>query len=516
MANDPYWGSTALLLHADVPGDPLWQWCEFADDFTSTFAKKPANTAWNTAGTNAVAYGKNTVTGGYNTLAMTSSTSGTPTTVEFDVYIPSFSQDVNPWFQIANYLSPYNSTPDFALWTNANGTLGGVFHGTTVANITTLTAGRWYHVSVSYNGATLCNVHIDGVLVGSYTVGSTGSGVYFNLNYVGYTSVGQSNRQGNAYYANLRVYRGPGAYKYGPSNYIVAVPQPFLPLFVDASGSSKQSSYVGTSLAALYLADSKFGGCMRFDGASYLELAASADWQFGTGDFTVEAWVKITADSAPDGAGNKSAGVWLNDPGSGQAKMEFLLYGDATRTGQGLLLGLDPGSGWVAVNSAGAISHGVWHHVAVCRAAGVVSFFLDGAYLGGGAFAHSIGLSTNKSRIGGRTGYGTYNYFMNGMIDDLRVTKGVARYTAPFTPPTMAFPEGQTVISGTVRDASGALCSRTVNAHSRATGRLVGTAVSDPVTGGYSIGAAETCYVVVLDSTGDYDALILDRINPVT
>jgi len=72
------------------------------------------------------------------------------------------------------------------------------------------------------------------------------------------------------------------------------------------------------------------------------------------------------------------------------------------------------------------------------------------------------------------------------------------------------------LISGTVRDASGALCSRTVNAHSRATGMLLGTAISDPVTGVYSIGAAETCYVVVLDSTGDYDALILDRINPVT
>ena len=82
--------------------------------------------------------------------------------------------------------------------------------------------------------------------------------------------------------------------------------------------------------------------------------------------------------------------------------------------------------------------------------------------------------------------------------------------------PTQAHPEGLASVSGTVTDATGALCSRVVHAHSRATGRLLGTAISDPVTGVYSIGAPEQCYVVVLDSTGDYDALILDRLDPVT
>lgn len=496
MANDPYWGNTVLLIHADVPGDPLWQWCEFADDFTSTFAKKPASTAWNTAGTNAVAYGKNTVTGGYNTLAMTSSTSGTPTTVEFDVYIPSFSQDVNPWFQIANYLSPYNSTPDFALWTNTNGTLGGVFHGTTVANITTLTAGRWYHVSVSYNGTTLCNVHIDGVLVGSYTVGSTGSGVYFNLNYVGYTSVGQNNRQGNAYYANLRVYRGTGAYKYGPSNYTVAAPQPFFPLFIDSSPANKQSSWTGTSASTIYTADYKYGGgCLRLDGASYLSMPTSTDFNFGTGDFTIEAWVlplSITGYHVLFGGANAG---------------DFALYTNAAclEVGKWSVAG-------IAGSEQGTIASSVWQHVAVSRAGPTLRLFINGQNV------KEVTDSTNVSYAGAtRIGVDTSAASgWNGYIDDLRITKGVARYTANFTPPALAFPDGQALISGTVRDASGALCSRTVNAHSRTTGRLVGTAVSDPVTGVYSIGAAETCYVVVLDSTGDYDALILDRINPVT
>ena len=91
---------------------------------------------------------------------------------------------------------------------------------------------------------------------------------------------------------------------------------------------------------------------------------------------------------------------------------------------------------------------------------------------------------------------------------------GVARYTENFTPPAQAFPDGQAVVSGVIYDADGNLCSRRVFVHSRGTGRLLGTAMSDPVTGVYKIAAEEECYVVCLDSEGSYNAKVIDGVDP--
>ena len=69
-------------------------------------------------------------------------------------------------------------------------------------------------------------------------------------------------------------------------------------------------------------------------------------------------------------------------------------------------------------------------------------------------------------------------------------------------------------VTGVVRDAEGNLCSRRVFVHSRATGRLLGTAVSDPTTGTYEIAAEEECYIVCLDSTDSFNAKIVDGVDP--
>ncbi len=74
------------------------------------------------------------------------------------------------------------------------------------------------------------------------------------------------------------------------------------------------------------------------------------------------------------------------------------------------------------------------------------------------------------------------------------------------------------VISGTIRDATGALAARTVRAYLRSTGALSGEAVSDSGTGDYSItvGSTGEHYVVALPSSGEttVNAQILDRVVP--
>lgn len=253
--------------------------------------------------------------------------------------------------------------------------------------------------------------------------------------------------------------------------------------------------------ATINTSTKKFGAASAyFNGASYLDVAASADFSFGTGDFAIEAWLNPTA--VPGGDSTKDMLVF----GGFAATPDFMVSLDFSAL-KPLLW-----DGATQFTSSVGLTPGVWSHVAWCRISGILLIFVNGAITAYGActtnFASVVGLY-----IGGE--HSTGNRFFNGYVDDLRITKGVSRYgRVPVQ--SLPHPEGVTTVSGTVTDASGALCSRTVNAHSRATGRLIGTAVSDPVTGAYSIGVSETCYVVVLDSTGDYDALILDRIDPVT
>jgi len=74
------------------------------------------------------------------------------------------------------------------------------------------------------------------------------------------------------------------------------------------------------------------------------------------------------------------------------------------------------------------------------------------------------------------------------------------------------------VISGTIRDAAGALAARTVRAYLRSTGALSGQAVSDSGTGDYTINVGSTAehYVIALPSSGEttVNAQVLDRVVP--
>ena len=80
-----------------------------------------------------------------------------------------------------------------------------------------------------------------------------------------------------------------------------------------------------------------------------------------------------------------------------------------------------------------------WNHIAVSRSGSSLKVFLNGISV------ISLTNSVNFSRGGALIGTVTETigaYGINGYIDDLRVTKGVARYTANFVPPTTAFPDG--------------------------------------------------------------------------
>jgi hypothetical protein len=93
--------------------------------------------------------------------------------------------------------------------------------------------------------------------------------------------------------------------------------------------------------------------------------------------------------------------------------------------------------------AAGTFALNTWHHIAVSRSGSSIRAFANGTQAGStatntDAFTHNK--AGNRPLRIGELNDGTYLFGVNGYIDDIRITKGVARYTASFTPPTEPFP----------------------------------------------------------------------------
>ena len=219
---------------------------------------------------------------------------------------------------------------------------------------------------------------------------------------------------------------------------------------VDSSkvaGSPKTVTAVGN--AQISTAQSKFGGSsIAFDGnGDYLTVPNSSAWNFGTGDLTIEAWVYIAGNSALDPDNVRVGSICNTWTGGAQIiGWFFIVVGNATTTGTGLQF-----STWAAGNNATnevaftTITQNTWNHVAVSISSGTRRLFLNGTLLTSSTTTFGTGSIPAESygsplRVG-NTQHPGYKWDLNGYIDDLRITKGVARYTANFTPPTLAFPD---------------------------------------------------------------------------
>lgn len=164
-------------------------------------------------------------------------------------------------------------------------------------------------------------------------------------------------------------------------------------------------------------AQAKFGQSALFDGTSdWIDGPSSADFTFGTGDFTLECFVYFTASGA-------NLGV-ISFGGN------LTIYLASTFTNIYFFDGVSANVVQVPAPTLNA-----WHHVALTRQSGTLRIFCDGVAGTSASFTNDI-TSTNM-RIGASTTGGTH---MLGYIDELRITKGVSRYNAGFTPPAAPFP----------------------------------------------------------------------------
>ena len=92
------------------------------------------------------------------------------------------------------------------------------------------------------------------------------------------------------------------------------------------------------------------------------------------------------------------------------------------------------------ITSSGAITTNAWNHIAVIRegtGSNETKIYINGTNDGTGTVSTDFN-QTEIMYIGANRAAGDP---MKGYIDDVRITKGVARYTSAFTPPTAAFPD---------------------------------------------------------------------------
>ena len=159
-----------------------------------------------------------------------------------------------------------------------------------------------------------------------------------------------------------------------------------------------------------------------FDGTGdYAQIAQSPIFNFGTSDFTIEMWIYTgNVSSKQDildkrSAANQSA--WFLSMNLLASRVEFL----------------SASTGWAgALRSDTGLPSNQWVHIAVTRDGSTFRLFQDGSQVATNTSANSIDDQDTPLIIG--SGPDT-NYF-NGYIENLQILKGVAKYTANFTPPT--------------------------------------------------------------------------------
>lgn len=194
----------------------------------------------------------------------------------------------------------------------------------------------------------------------------------------------------------------------------------------------KGKVWTAVGQAQLDTAQFKFGTASAlFDGSGdRFTSPDSNDWAFGSGDFTVECWVRaanLATTRCPVAHYNASTGArsWLL-----QMSSTAITFG-VSYTGGGV-----DGS---AVFTA-AISTNTWYHLAGCRVGANLRVFVNGV-VGGTVFNIGANALANTGALATIGDVASAGQPFNGWIDDVRITKGIGRYSANFTPPDAPFPD---------------------------------------------------------------------------
>ena len=272
----------------------------------------------------------------------------------------------------------------------------------------------WHHIAVTKQGTT-GRLYLDGEKKDEDTVDAS-----MNTNFENVTSwIGGYDNHGstsgtsiNAYvkgYINdFKIYKGVAKYT---EDY-------FLPASINPTIISDSPS--GTVYDSALEKPVSGSTTVKKEGDEHISVAASSDFAFGTGDFTVEGYFYILSSGS-------NSNVW--DLRSGSSAEQFFLK-------------CVNNTAWELRFSGGTVCSfsaykRVWNHIAVSRSSSTLKVFVNGA------LTNSVSNSSNATNTGpllistffDTTGSST-DYGFTGAVSSFRVVKGTGLYTRNFVPST--------------------------------------------------------------------------------
>jgi hypothetical protein len=195
--------------------------------------------------------------------------------------------------------------------------------------------------------------------------------------------------------------------------------------FHDSSPSGH--TVLGYGGAAIDTSEKKFGtGSLRTGYGSYLNVPAHDDWAFGTDDFTIDFWVNF--DTLPStNTFSPAVSVYERNDRDWWTARLWNLWGQYYWYFQywdGTSYPLWCGS------AARPLSTDTWYHVAFVRDGGTMYVFENGSQVG----VASVSADASVPLLNLPLSIGEMGYYHNGWFDEVRVSKGIARWTKDFTP----------------------------------------------------------------------------------
>ena len=299
------------------------------------------------------------------------------------------------------------------------------------ASTSAIKAFSWNHIALVRNSGTV-TIYVNGISVGTASQTSNFSSTSFNLFANVLNGTGLSGNVTDFRYATTAVYTSNFT---PPTTPLTAITNTSLLLngtnagIIDKSQSVQTLTLSGdvksSTTQTKYLSSS-----MYFDGSGdRISFPGNDMVNISSGDFTVEGWVHPTTS-----AFIKIFTMFTTT----NANYAGLTFGISRTTSTTITVecaspSVGGGAAAVSITSSGTALNNAWSHIAFTREGNTFTLWVNGASEGTATFSGSLYWSPPNVYIG--SGNDSAPSYFTGYLSDFRITKGLARYTANFTPP---------------------------------------------------------------------------------